>query len=52
MMLIYSGDEISARTKKGHPGMQQDEHRGDRKDVVGENTLSKPLRASLARFKP
>lgn len=52
MMLIYSGDEVGARTKKGHPGMQQDYHRGDRKDVVGENALSKPLRASLTRFKP
>ena len=40
MMLIYSGDEISARTKKVILGMQQDEYRGDRKDVVGENTLS------------
>ena len=51
MMLIYSGDEISARTKKVILGMQQDEHRGDRKDVVGENTLSEALWASLTRFK-
>ena len=52
MMLIYSGDEISARTKKGHPGMQQDDHSDYHRDVAGGNTLSEALWASLTRFKP
>ena len=39
------------KDEKSHPGMQQDYHRGDRKDVVGENALSEALWASLTRFK-
>ena len=47
MMLIYSGDEIGARTKKVILGCRRDEHRG----VAGEDTLSEALWASLTRFK-
>ncbi len=47
MMLIYSGDEVGARTKKVILGCRRDEHRG----VAGEDTLSEALWASLTRFK-
>ena len=50
MMLIYSGDEVGARTKKVIRGCRRDEHRDYHRSVTGENTLSEALWASLTRF--